>query len=140
MHQQQPKRYVSVISRVIVNYDAAHVCVRAHHVIILNVCVAVGQKMLSNPASIRKLLEFMLRVLPASGENYLPVFRLIHGFCVGEGCLSTADEAMLLDQARLSVAPEDGGDARGEVEEGETKGDKEKCEGVLIVPHYCLGL
>ena len=67
----------------------------------------------------------MLKVLPASGDNFLPVFRCVHGFCVGEWFLAPSDEAALLEQMKLNVAVEKGGGGGG----GGEKGEKSEREG-----------
>ena len=87
--------------------------------------VSAAQEILSYPGNIKTLLEFMLRVLPVSGDNFLPVFRCVHGFCVGELFLSPSDEALLLEQMKLNVGLEEGGGGG----EGEGEGSSEKSEG-----------
>ena len=79
----------------------------------------------------------MLKVLPASGDNFLPVFRCVHGFCVGEWFLAPSDEAALLEQMKLNVAVERGGGGGGgekgekSEREGETQDEEQKGEEIL---------
>lgn len=79
----------------------------------------------------------MLKVLPVSGDSFLPVFRCIHGFCVGEWFLAPSDEALLMGQMKLDIAVEDkggGGEEGGKSveenkgKEGSTEDEEQKCE------------
>ena len=96
--------------------------------------------MVSFPANVKTLLEFMLRVLPTTGDSYLPVFRFVHGLCEGESFLTASDEALLLEQLRQSVTTEGegggegGGGVKGESEEVKSEeGDKKNCKCVYTL-------
>ena len=51
----------------------------------------------------------MLTILPESGDNYLPVFRTVHGFCTGEEIFSLSDSVLLLEQMKLCTSYKEGG-------------------------------
>ena len=76
----------------------------------------------------------MLTILPECGHNFLPVFRCVQGFCIGEGFLGPSDEPLLVEQMKLCSASKEGGESSDEKEgEGKGEGDvsteeEQKCE------------
>lgn len=83
----------------------------------------------------------MLTMLPECGDNYLPVFRCVHGFCVGEGFLGLSDEPLLVEQMKLCEAME-GGEALEEKkeEEGDLAKGGRKCERNFLLVHSVCSL
>ena len=80
----------------------------------------------------------MLTMLPESGDNFLPVFRCVHGFCAGERFLGPSDPAHLLGQMKLGGA-EEGEKPPLEKKEGEeekTSAVKEK-KGTCVYMPFC---
>ena len=79
----------------------------------------------------KTLLQFMLTMLPECGDNFLPVFRCVHGFCVGEGFLGPSDEPLLVEQMKLCRSSEGGGESLEKKEEADGDAAMEggqKCE------------
>lgn len=71
----------------------------------------------------------MLTMLPKCSDNYLPVFRCVHGFCIGEGFLGAADEPLLVEQMKLCALAEGGElSEKNETESDESTEGKEKGE------------
>ena len=131
VHQHQPER-LSFSSPQTVEYSS-HSVHHTHQRLNewdVRVCVIfpAAQEILSYPGNIKTFLEFMLKVLPVSGDSFLPVFRCVHGFCVGEWFLAPSDEALLMGQMKLDVAVEDKGGGGGEKSVEENKGKEGNIE------------
>ena len=77
------------------------------------------------PSSCKNLLQFVLRILPESGDAYLPIFKFVSSFCTGEPFLSLTDTTFLEQQLRLSRFEEE------VVEKGEGEG-AESVKGVVV--------
>ena len=90
------------------------------------------QELLSYAPTCKTLLQYMLTILPESGDNYLPVFRCVHGFSSGEGFLADSDEPVLVEQMKLCESPaeeeEGGGGSREERGDNIVDGTPKKCE------------
>ena len=82
----------------------------------------------------------MLTLLPESGDNYLPVFSCVRGFCTGEGFLSTSDEPLLVEQLKLFEAAtrEGGGEGSGAAGEESVDSDTGKREHNCTFRHYTV--
>ena len=91
------------------------------------------QEIQSFTSSCKTLLQFMLTMLPESGDNFLPVFRCVHGFCAGEGFLGPSDPAHLLGQMKLGGAEEG---AKPPLEKKE--GEEEKTSAVREKKGTCV--
>ena len=78
-------------------------------------------------------------MLPECGDNFLPVFRCVQAFCVGEGFLGPSDEPLLVEQMRLCSTSEGGAESPQEKEgggegEGDTSMEEEqKCESLSLL-------
>ena len=82
----------------------------------------------------------MLTLLPESGDNYLPVFSCVRGFCTGEGFLSTSDEPLLVEQLKLfeTAMREGGGEGSGAAGEESVDSDTGKREDNCTFRHNIL--
>lgn len=105
-------------------------------------CVYIidAQEVVSLAPACKTLLQFMLTMLPECGDNFLPVFRCIHGFCTGDEILSPSDCALLVEQMKLCQSSSEEG---GEKEEEDSAAGVENraglgWAGITMIHSYVL--
>lgn len=93
----------------------------------VHILITDAQEVMSLGPACKTLLQFMLTMLPECGDNFLPVFRGVHGFCTGDEILSPSDWALLVEQMKLIKFSEEGGEKEEGNDSGRAQGLEPSC-------------